>query len=215
MLVHTITGHRMLPAVVAISGMGFAAEFGVGGAVGCRGDDHCGQSDFLADTGTSARIASAVDHTIALRTDRTVASWGQNDLGECNVRRDLGTTVAVAAGGRNSAALTALANGAVECAVITPGVLVGDGGAVLLAAPVAGQMQRDELAALAGPLACFVEPAPPGIFGDLDGDGCVSGGDLGILLGSWSDAGDADLNHDGIVDGADMGLLLGSWGDGC
>jgi hypothetical protein len=43
----------------------------------------------------------------------------------------------------------------------------------------------------------------------------VNGADLGVLLGSWNDAGIADLNNDGIVNGADMGLLLGAWGDGC
>jgi hypothetical protein len=50
---------------------------------------------------------------------------------------------------------------------------------------------------------------------DLNGDGAVTGADLGILLGQWgTDGGStgADLNHDGAVTGADLGILLGAWG---
>ena len=61
--------------------------------------------------------------------------------------------------------------------------------------------------------------APPGgcntggVFGDLTGDGTVSGADLGILLGNFgATSGSSDLNDDGIVNGADLGLLLGAWG---
>lgn len=50
-------------------------------------------------------------------------------------------------------------------------------------------------------------------FGDLDGNGTVDGGDLGLLLGAFSTTDKAtDLNQDGIVDGADLGLMLGAWG---
>lgn len=48
--------------------------------------------------------------------------------------------------------------------------------------------------------------------GDLNGDGVVDGGDLGILLASWNQAGPADFNNDWAVDGADLGVLLGAWG---
>ena len=52
--------------------------------------------------------------------------------------------------------------------------------------------------------------------GDLDGDGAVTGSDLGILLGNWGatsgGASAGDLNGDGTVDGADLGLLLADWG---
>ncbi|HMN97125.1 MAG TPA: hypothetical protein PKC43_11665 [Phycisphaerales bacterium] len=53
--------------------------------------------------------------------------------------------------------------------------------------------------------------APPGVFGDLNGDGIVNGADLGILLGAWGGSGAADLDDNGVVDGADLGLLLGAW----
>jgi hypothetical protein len=51
--------------------------------------------------------------------------------------------------------------------------------------------------------------------GDLDGDGRVEGGDLGVLLGEWGTDGapGADLDSNGIVDGGDLGVLLGAWGD--
>ena len=58
------------------------------------------------------------------------------------------------------------------------------------------------------------EPASP-CTGDIDGDGSVTGSDLGLLLGDWGRCPKGcggDLNGDGFVDGADLGLLLGAWG---
>jgi hypothetical protein len=49
------------------------------------------------------------------------------------------------------------------------------------------------------------------ITGDLNGDGLVNGGDLGLLLSGWGQPGIGDLNGDGIVNGADIGLLLSNW----
>jgi FtsP/CotA-like multicopper oxidase with cupredoxin domain len=47
---------------------------------------------------------------------------------------------------------------------------------------------------------------------DLDLDGAVSGADLAILLGAWSQSDPvADLDGDGIVSGADLAILLGAW----
>ncbi|MCE9620695.1 MAG: hypothetical protein K8R92_12410 [Planctomycetes bacterium] len=50
----------------------------------------------------------------------------------------------------------------------------------------------------------------PAIFGDLDGDGIVDGGDLGLLLLDFGPCSGCpgDLNGDGEVDGADIGLML-------
>jgi hypothetical protein len=53
----------------------------------------------------------------------------------------------------------------------------------------------------------FGDPCPE----DLNGDGAVTGADLGLLLGGWATP-DADINGDGITNGADLGLLLGAWG---
>lgn len=46
---------------------------------------------------------------------------------------------------------------------------------------------------------------------DLDGDGQVGGGDLGLLLGAWGGS-EGDLNGDGSTDGSDLGVLLSQWG---
>jgi hypothetical protein len=50
--------------------------------------------------------------------------------------------------------------------------------------------------------------------GDLDRDGCVGHGDLGILLSSWGSSG-GDLDGDGNTNQGDLGILLAHWGEGC
>lgn len=53
-----------------------------------------------------------------------------------------------------------------------------------------------------------------GLFGDLNGDGSINGGDLAILLGDWGESDSiADLNEDFLVDGADLAIILGLWTD--
>ena len=55
---------------------------------------------------------------------------------------------------------------------------------------------------------------PPGLPGDLDGNGSVDGADLGIMLAAWGVCPapcPPDLNDNGRVDGADLGLLLIDW----
>ena len=61
------------------------------------------------------------------------------------------------------------------------------------------------------PNSCSDEPTD--CEGDLDSDGEVGGGDLGLMLAAWgtNDA-NADLNGDGLVSGSDLGLLLVAWG---
>lgn len=46
---------------------------------------------------------------------------------------------------------------------------------------------------------------------DLDGDGSVSGSDLGALLAAWGSPA-ADLDGDGTTAGSDLGALLAAWG---
>ena len=52
-----------------------------------------------------------------------------------------------------------------------------------------------------------------GIFGDLNGDGIVDGGDRGLLIidGGVNPGSPADLNGDGLVDGGDLGLMVLAW----
>jgi hypothetical protein len=54
---------------------------------------------------------------------------------------------------------------------------------------------------------------PPSCPADLNEDGQVGGGDLGVLLSGWGTSGPSDLNGDGFTDGADLGELLVAWGD--
>lgn len=49
-------------------------------------------------------------------------------------------------------------------------------------------------------------------FGDLDGDGAVGPGDMGILLGGWGAGGASDLDGDGTTGPSDLGELLAHWG---
>ena len=48
-------------------------------------------------------------------------------------------------------------------------------------------------------------------FSDLNGDGMVDGGDIGLMVAAW-DTDAYDLNGDGTTDGGDLGLLLLDWG---
>ncbi len=63
-----------------------------------------------------------------------------------------------------------------------------------------------------GRLAIEFEPACPG---DIDGDGRVGGGDLGLLFLEWGACSgcSGDLDADGRVGGSDLGLLFLAWGD--
>jgi hypothetical protein len=51
---------------------------------------------------------------------------------------------------------------------------------------------------------------------DLNGDGSVDGGDLGVVLASWGPCScpspcQGDASGDGVVDGADLGVVLARW----
>ena len=51
---------------------------------------------------------------------------------------------------------------------------------------------------------------------DLNADGTVDAGDLGLILAAWGPCPGGcyeDVNDDGIVDGGDLGLILGFWDD--
>ena len=48
-------------------------------------------------------------------------------------------------------------------------------------------------------------------WGDLDGDGCINGSDLGFFFTGWGMPGATDFNEDGVTDGQDLGILLDNW----
>ena len=57
---------------------------------------------------------------------------------------------------------------------------------------------------------CDTTPGPPPC--DINNDGTVNGGDLGILLSAFNTDNElADLDQSGTVDGGDIGLLLACW----
>src|SRR5690242_17437083 len=51
-------------------------------------------------------VAGGNLHTLALKSDRTIAAWGENSAGECSVPACLSNAIAVAAGYSHSMALT-------------------------------------------------------------------------------------------------------------
>lgn len=59
----------------------------------------------------------------------------------------------------------------------------------------------------------WIEPSSCGVF-DLDGDGQISAGDMGLLIGAWGRCSGCaeDFNGDGVVDGEDLALLFARWG---
>ncbi len=46
---------------------------------------------------------------------------------------------------------------------------------------------------------------------DLDNNGTVDGGDLGLMLSAWGTSG-GDASGNGSTDGKDLGILLSAWG---
>ena len=52
-------------------------------------------------------VAAGGEHSLALRSDRTLVAWGRNDEGQLNVPTDLTNAVAIAAGGLHNLALKA------------------------------------------------------------------------------------------------------------
>ena len=62
---------------------------------------------------------------------------------------------------------------------------------------------------ISGNVAAYI-PSTPTITGDLNGDGVVDSGDLGVLLSAWGTAA-GDLTGDATTDSADLGVLLANW----
>ncbi len=59
------------------------------------------------------QVAAGDFHTVALKGDGTVACWGRNHYGQCNVPAGLGTVSAVAAGFQHTVAVKT--DGSVAC----------------------------------------------------------------------------------------------------
>jgi hypothetical protein len=165
---------------------------------------------FAMADGSVLLAASALDRIIRIAADGT-------DLGEWDVDNGLlldgvaalcaaGDGRAVLAAAPNSSSTVngfALANGYTERTYRIYPADAPRPSAIVIAPPSAtdvdGNLVPDECEAPAG---------------DIDGDGDVDGGDLGILIATWGtcSACAADLNGDGTVDGADLGVVLSTFG---
>ena len=132
-------------------------------------------------------------HSLGLRIDGTVRSWGSSSW----VPADLGTCIAIAAGADLSIVLK-------EDRTVQAW---GMGSPTPLTLGRCRQVAAGKYHALA-----LADPSP--CRSDLTQDGRVSGADLGILMGEWGFVGEqaADLDGDGWVSGSDLGVLLGDWG---
>jgi hypothetical protein len=52
------------------------------------------------------------------------------------------------------------------------------------------------------------------LVGDVNNDGCINGGDLGLVIALWgTDDIVMDINGDGLVDGGDIGLVVANFSD--
>ncbi|MFZ9882343.1 MAG: RCC1 domain-containing protein, partial [Phycisphaerales bacterium] len=72
-----------------------------------------GFSNIDTASGSCVQVAAGSAHTIAIRTDGTVACWGANSSGQCNAPESLAGVVQIAAGSAHNAAL--LNDGSVRC----------------------------------------------------------------------------------------------------
>lgn len=91
--------------------------------------------------------------------------------------------------------------------VLPPGVCYEDG-------RLTARYESDTVAGFASTMIAIDWEIAMRPVSDLNEDGIVDAGDLGILLSEWGLAGIADLNGDGITDGADLGILQMQWGEG-
>jgi hypothetical protein len=159
-------------------------------------------------------VAGGGYHTVALRSDGTVRSWGNNDYGQCYTPSGLGTCSSVAGGGWHTI-------------VIVPLDTDGDGrpdatdNCPTLANPTQADCNSDDVGDL-----CEIAAGAPNFNHDTVPDSCqciadlfvdhqVNGADLGALLSQWGPATAntvTDINRDGQVNGADLGYLLNAWG---
>ncbi|MDA1008835.1 MAG: hypothetical protein O2800_07550 [Planctomycetota bacterium] len=76
-------------------------------------------------------------------------------------------------------------------------------------------IQGDTLLAATNTKGVFRFPLSILIDRDLDGNGCIGGGDLTFLFGAWGSCTNcvADLDGDGVVSATDIAELLAHWGE--
>ena len=175
--------------------------------------------DFAAVWGASAPVAG----TTTTRDARTVVTLASSAL-KGAAGTELVTTMSVANVGPDATAIRPRAGTAPFAVTFEPaesGVLATGATAtftVRVSSPVAvsgavaidAVRVRDGAGAARSLSATFTPPTNPA---DLDGDGGVGSGDLGILLSAWGACSGcaADIDADGDVGSSDLGILLSNW----
>jgi hypothetical protein len=195
------------------SGFAAAADIAAGGqhsiavlpngSVRCWGWNYYGQSSPPPGLTGVYTASGGYAHSVALTAQGTVRCWGWNGLGQCNVPANLGPVLAIAAGSDHTVALTA--NGTVRCW----------GGNQYGQSQVPSTLAQATSIAAGYFFTVATSVLPTPCIADLNGDGVVSGLDVGFVLGAWgpADGGSpGDINGDGQVDGLDLSLILGAWG---
>ena len=99
--------HFRLAASNSVGGVAYGGDqvFAVGKRVVAWGDNRYGQTNMPVGLSNVVAVAGGWYHSLALKSDGTVAGWGYNGNGQTNVPVGLSNVVAVAAGGNHSLAL--------------------------------------------------------------------------------------------------------------
>lgn len=182
----------------------------------CWGAGDEGQCDVPFDIGGPIsdvrRVAVGSGHSMALLVDGSVQCRGGNDDGRCDVPIEVGVP-------RNPVSRIA-AGLSTFVAVLADGSVVCWGSNEQGQSDVADGLERagNQVLAITSSLNHTVALLGTTCLGDLDGDGAVAGGDIGVWLGRTgsschpTDPCAGDLTGDGVVDGADLGVLRSYWG---
>ena len=102
--------HTFHRALITVLGAAFTATAMAQNLVGLGGIGFSNIDDIATNV---AQVAAGADHTVALKTDGTVACWGSNAAMQCNVPLGLAYVAEVAGGSSHSVARTL--NGSVVC----------------------------------------------------------------------------------------------------
>ena len=197
--------------VMVSAGGGFSAALKSDGTVVCWGENWAGQCNVPVGLSDVAKIEATFADTVALTSDGTVVAWGGYIEG--SIPDDLLPAVDIATADldvivrfEDGSIATHGSSGDINLPAGTTGdvkAMVGTTFDIVVLDNVPGQLT-----------ASLLEFEPKATLpGDLNGDGQITGADLGLLLASWGPCVDcaADLNNDDEVTGADLGLLLAGW----
>jgi alpha-tubulin suppressor-like RCC1 family protein len=198
------------PTATVACGDSHCAALGSDGSVTCWGRNveiQCGVPIFYQP---AVQVVCGVNHTAARFADGKVSAWGDPAHHNAPVPFYLGPVTAIAAGGYRTLALRPDGSA----------VFWGDAGFYTDVPTSYPHPDCQQVTAIdAGFDTDFftIESTalPPSCPEDLQRDGVVDGGDLGIQLSQWGHHEQivvGDINSDGTVDGQDIAQILAAWG---